>query len=88
MVFDLSANEFRLSGGDTKRWWGHSNPTCCNQICLNFLHAVMVGILKEITNTTHAHSNPNEPPGDTFTTYYFTTAAKGTWFQAVDLLSL
>ena len=20
-------------------WWRHSNPTCCNQICLNCLHS-------------------------------------------------
>ena len=29
--------ECRLSGGDTMRWWGHSNPTLCNIICLKIL---------------------------------------------------
>ena len=32
----LSFYECRLSGGGTQRWCGHSNPTYCNQICLNF----------------------------------------------------
>ena len=39
----LSFYECRLSGGNTQRSWGHSNPTCCNQICLNFLHSWVVG---------------------------------------------
>ena len=42
----LSFYECRLSGGDTMRWWGHSNPTCCNQICLNLLHSPVKGMLK------------------------------------------
>ena len=32
----LSFYECRFSGGDTMRWWGHSNPTLCKRICLNF----------------------------------------------------
>ena len=36
-------------------WWGHSNPTCRNQICLNFLHSEVVVILKHLP---HAHSCP------------------------------
>ena len=33
----LSFYECRLSGRDTQRWGGgHLNPTCRNQICLNF----------------------------------------------------
>ena len=38
----LSFYECRLSDGDTKRR-GHSNPTWCNQINLNFLHSEVVG---------------------------------------------
>ena len=38
----LSYYECRLSGGDTQKWWKHSNPTCCNQICLKFLHSQVV----------------------------------------------
>ena len=36
----LSFYVCRLSGGDSQRWWGHSNPTCCNQICLNLLYSL------------------------------------------------
>ena len=37
MNVTLSFYECRLSGGETQRWWGHSNPTYCNQICLTFI---------------------------------------------------
>ena len=36
---------------------GHSNPTCCNQICLNFLYSQVPGMLKHFACTrmsTHA----------------------------------
>ena len=26
----LPVYDYELSGGDSERWWGHSNPTCCN----------------------------------------------------------
>ena len=35
----LSFYEYSLSGGDTQT----VNPTCCNQISLNFLHSQLVG---------------------------------------------
>ena len=41
----LAFCECRLSGVDPQRWWGHSNPTRYNQICVNFLHLQAVGIL-------------------------------------------
>ena len=48
---NLSLYEYRLSGGDTQRWWGDSNPTCCNQICLRFLHLEVVGMQKHLSCT-------------------------------------
>ena len=42
----LSFYECRLSGGDTQKWWGHSNPTCCNQFYLNFLHSQAAVMLR------------------------------------------
>ena len=35
----LSFYKCRLSGGDIMRWQGHSDPTLCKRICLNFLHS-------------------------------------------------
>ena len=35
--------EWRFRGGDTMRWYGHSNPTICKRICLNFLHSQVAG---------------------------------------------
>ena len=43
-------------------WWRHSNPTCCNQICLNLTHSQAVGILK--------HPLVPEPPCEILTTYF------------------
>ena len=45
-------------------WWRHSNPTCCNQICLNLTHSQAVGILK--------HPLVPEPPCEILTAYFFT----------------
>ena len=39
-----------LSGEDTGRKW-HSKPSCCNQICLHFLHSQVVGALKHYSHT-------------------------------------
>ena len=36
-------------------WWGHSKPTHCDQIYLNFLHSEAVGMLKHIPSV---HSHP------------------------------
>ena len=68
--------ECRLSVGDTQRWWGHLNPSCCNQIRLNILHS-------NGWDTKHlpcTHSCPRarlhrirqvrEPPCETFTTFF------------------
>ena len=33
---DLPFCKCRKSSRDTQRWWGHLNPTYCNQSCLNF----------------------------------------------------
>ena len=41
-----------LSSYCTPRWWGHLNRTYCNQICLNFVHSLVVGMLKR---GFHAH---------------------------------
>ena len=54
----LSFYKCRLSSGDTQRWWGHSTPTCCNQIHLNFLHLEAVGMLKHLPHAPHACSCP------------------------------
>ena len=58
------------SGEDTQKWWGHSNPTCCNQICLNRLHSEVVNTLNQLLHDAHALVllAPNEPPCKTFTT--------------------
>ena len=61
----LPFSECRLSGEDTQRWLGHSNPTCCNQIRLNLLHLEVVGMAKHLVCT---HLHPNEPHGEAFTT--------------------
>ena len=42
----LSFFECRFSGGDTMRWWGHSNPTICKKNCLNFLHSQVAEMQK------------------------------------------
>ena len=50
---------------------GILNPTCCNQIHFNFLHSKIVGMQKHLPSNPldpQAHSYPNEPPGETFTT--------------------
>ena len=41
-------------------WWGYSNPTCCNQISLNFL---VIGMLKHFHTRLH-----RVPPDEIFTT--------------------
>ena len=38
--------------------WGHSYPTCCNQVYLNFLHLKVVGTLKHLPHTTLAPHDP------------------------------
>ena len=35
----LSFYEYRFGGGDTMRWWGHSNPILYKRICLNILQS-------------------------------------------------
>ena len=35
----LSFYECRFSGGNTMRWWGHSNPTICQRIYLNLFYS-------------------------------------------------
>ena len=49
----LSFYESRLSDRATQRWWEHSNPNCCNRICLNFLHSRVVGMLKHPLTPAH-----------------------------------
>ena len=34
-----------------RRWQRHTDPTCCNQIHLNFLHSQAVGMLKHLPRT-------------------------------------
>ena len=46
-------------------WWGHSNPTYCNQIRLNFFAFRLTEALGSLKHLTHA---PPPPPGETFTT--------------------
>ena len=58
--------ECRLSSEETERWWGHSNPTFCNQICLNLLHSQIVGRLKHLPTPACALLAP-ESPGEIFT---------------------
>ena len=43
--------DYSLSSYCTQRWWGHSNPTCCNQICLNLLLSEEVGAKKHLPYT-------------------------------------
>ena len=59
----LSFYECRFSGGDTMRWWGHSNPTLCKRICLNFLHSQVVWTPKREVFVSL--------PGETFTNFVF-----------------
>ena len=42
----LSFSEYKWGGDSTCRWWGHLNPTCCSQACLNFLYSKVVGTQK------------------------------------------
>ena len=49
----LLLHECSFSGGNTLRWLGNSNPTCCNIISLNFLHSQLVRMWKD---PFHAHS--------------------------------
>ena len=52
-----------------QRWWEHSNPTCGNQICLNFLHSQVVGMLKHLALAPAFALTPTrvqEPPCETF----------------------
>ena len=44
----LPLYEYRFSGGDTLRWWGHSNITLCKIICLNLLHSQAAGMQKRV----------------------------------------
>ena len=69
--------QYWLSDGDTQKLWGHSNPTYCTWIHFNVLHSeATVGMLKHLA---HARlfplyillSSGKEPPGESFTTYYF-----------------
>ena len=56
----LSLYQYRLSGGDTQMWWGHSNPTGCNQIHLNFFSTQeAVGMLQLLAP---GHSHPSYVP--------------------------
>ena len=34
-------------------WWRHSNPICCNECCLNFLHSLVVETLKYLLIFNH-----------------------------------
>ena len=56
----LSFFDCRFIGGDTQRWWGHLNPTCCNKECELFLHSEVVGtqniLLTPLCQLTPAHT--------------------------------
>ena len=47
----FSFNEYPLSDENTQMWWVYSTPTCCDQMCLNFLHSRVVGRLKHLRGT-------------------------------------
>ena len=43
----LFCHSMKLNGGNTQKWWEHSNPTSCKQIYLDFLLSqVGGGVLK------------------------------------------
>ena len=46
----LSLCDCRLSCGGSQRWWGHSNPTCCNQTNLNFFALTGGGSQKHLAH--------------------------------------
>ena len=56
--------ECMFSGGDTMRWWAHSNPISCKKNYLNLLHSKAVGMQKLQAS---APSRSPMPPGETFT---------------------
>ena len=43
--------------GDIQRWCGQSSSTCCNLICLHFLHWQALEVLKHPLTPSHAHSH-------------------------------
>ena len=47
----FSFYECRFSAGNINSGWRHLNPTCCNQIHLNFLHSKVVGIQNDLSHT-------------------------------------
>ena len=49
--------ECSLSSYDAHRWWGYSSSTCCNLICLHFLHSQALEVLKHPLTPSHAHSH-------------------------------
>ena len=57
-----------VTGGDTVKWWGHSNPTLCKRTCLNFLHSQVVET-QELWVRAFAALPALEPPGETSTNY-------------------
>ena len=65
----FSFYECRLSGWDTQRWWGHSNPTCSYQLCLNSMHSEAIEMQQHFSHAYLCplpHLCPNEPPVKTF----------------------
>ena len=69
--------EYRFSGRDTMRWWGHSNPALCKRICffLTFYsHRQWGGGTKKIQ--ARALSLEPEPPGDIFYYLFFLISIK------------
>ena len=50
--------------------WGHSNPTLCKRICLNFFCSQVVG-MQNLWAWVFMPSHTFEPPGETFTNYFY-----------------
>ena len=66
----LSFYECRFSGGDTMRWWRHSNPTLCKKICLNFFALTDSRGTKLRVQMLVPWLAP-ELPGETFTNNFY-----------------
>ena len=54
----LSFYECRFSGGDTMRWWGHTNPTVCKKYLYELFALTGSGDIK----TSDVSTNTQEPP--------------------------
>ena len=61
----------------TLGWWGNLNNTCYNQTCLNLHFPTLVPLscalppLCPRAMYSHPVLEPNQPPGETFNTWYF-----------------